>query len=347
MPRGEVVDVAERRNEAAFNSVITHLTPTYSPDVPADAPRRLLLKRNLSAAWAIRDAEREVGFYRLVAPLAAALPMLVRCYGAAFDAEPGTSYLLLDDLSETHVTPLTRERVLALDGVPSDDHIHGVIDTLATFHAYWWEHPTLGHGVTPVSRWYRDRAAYEQFVRDATADWERFIAAEGATFPDDLRTLYERAVAGLPLLWDRYLARRVTTHTNLTLSNGDSYFAQFLCPKAPATGNTYIIDFQSPKADFAALDLVYLFATFWTPEQRREHDREERLLRRYHRALQGCGISGFSWDDLLADYRLMVLLMIFFPLWDQVNGSKRAYWWPKLQCLTGAYRDLGCKDLLE
>jgi len=142
-------------------------------------------------------------------------------------------------------------------------------------------------------------------------------------------------------LWSRYLADRVTSHRNLTLSNGDSYFAQFLCPNDPA-GTTYLIDFQSPKADFAALDLVYLFATFWTPAQRRR--RESALLRHYHRAIQAYGVR-YGWDELLVDYRLMVIYMLFFPLWDYVNGSRRAYWWPKMYCLTGAFQDLGCADL--
>jgi hypothetical protein len=43
----------------------------------------------------------------------------------------------------------------------------------------------------------------------------------------------------------------------------------------------------------------------------------------------------------------MLLYMIFFPLWDYANGSRRGYWWPKMQCLTGAYRDLNCAALLE
>jgi hypothetical protein len=343
LPNGQVSSVTERPNAAAFNSIITHLTVAYSADAPADAPQRLLLKRNLSAAWAIRDAAREVAFYRLVAPFARSLPVLVRCYGAAFDTERSASYILLDDLSETHLTPISRERVLALDGVPSEDHLYGVIDALAQFHAYWWEHPLLGQAVLPVHDWYRDRAAHDAFIRDARADWERFIAAEGAAFPDDRRALYEHALSHLPGLWDRYLADRVASRQNLTLSNGDSYFAQFLCPKDPS-GRTYLIDFQNPKADFAALDLVYLFATFWTPAQRQE--RETRLLRRYHRTLQTHGIR-YGWDELLRDYRLMVIYMMFFPLWDQVNGSRRAYWWPKMQCLTGAYRDLGCAALLE
>jgi len=343
LPCGDVLTVEERPNATAFNSIITHLTLTYSPDAPANAPTRLLLKRNLSAAWAIRDAAREVAFYRLVAPHAAHLPMLVHCYGAAFDAERGISFILLDDLSDTHVTPISRERVLALDGVPSEDHIHGVIDALAHFHAYWWEHPLLGEETLPVHGWYRDRTAHDAFIHDATADWERFIAAEGASFPDDLRILYERTLAGLPDIWEHYLADRVAGRRNLTLSNGDSYFAQFLCPNDPA-GRTYLIDFQSPKADFAALDLVYLFATFWTPGQRQ--GRETALLRRYHRTLQAHGIQ-YGWDELLIDYRLMIRYMMFFPLWDYVNGSRRAYWWPKMHCLTGTFQDLHCAEILE
>ncbi|MGI8856138.1 MAG: oxidoreductase family protein [Thermomicrobiales bacterium] len=343
LPTGQVSSVTERPNAEAFNSIITHLTVAYSPDAPADTPRRLLLKRNLSAAWAVRDAAREVAFYQLVMSFADSLPMLVRCYGAAFDAAHGVSYLLLADLSETHVTPISREQVLALDGVPSEDHVYGVIDALAQFHAYWWEHPLLGQAALPMHGWYRDRAAYDTFIRDATANWERFIAAEGATFPDDLRALYEHALSQLPRLWDRYLGERIASRRNQTLSNEDSYFAQFLCPRDSA-GRTFIIDFQNPNTDLAALDLVYLFATFWTPAQRAE--RESRLLRRYHHALQAHGVD-YDWDELIADYRLMIIHMIFFPLWDQVNGSRRAYWWPKMQCLTGAYRDLDCANLLE
>lgn len=346
LSRGIVAAVGAHPNPDAFNSVITHLTLTYSPDAITTAPTRLLLKRNLPAAWAVRDAEREVAFYRRVMPLRAALPMLVPCYGAAFDAARGASYILMDDLSETHDIPITRERVLALDGVPPEWAIHNVLNALARFHAYWWEHPTLGDAVLPLHNWYRDRAACDAFCLSAAADWQHFIADEEATFPVGLRALYERAIAGLPSLWNRYLAARIAARTNLTASNGDSYFAQFLCPKEGVDGSTFIIDFQAPRTSVPTLDLVFLFATFWTPAQRAEHDREIRLLRRYHDALRAAGVTGYDWDTLLTDYRLMVYLMIFFPLWDQVNGSKCAYWWTKMRCITGAFTDLRCADLI-
>jgi hypothetical protein len=89
-----------------------------------------------------------------------------------------------------------------------------------------------------------------------------------------------------------------------------------------------------------------MFATFWTSEQRKQHGREENLLRRYHAALQAGGISGYSRHDLLRDYRLCVLYMIFDPVWDQTSGASTAYWLPKLHCLTSAFQDLDCFSLL-
>ena len=62
---------------------------------------------------------------------------------------------------------------------------------------------------------------------------------------------------------------------------------------------TYLIDFDSVSANLPAYDLVYMSATFWTPEQRKEAGREEKLLRRYHNTLQAHGVSGYSWDDLM------------------------------------------------
>jgi hypothetical protein len=130
------------------------------------------------------------------------------------------------------------------------------------------------------------------------------------------------------------------------MSNGDCYLSQFLCPKESAAGQTYLIDFQDVSANIGAYDLVYMFATFWTPAQRREGRREDRLLRRYYAELCANGVQGYSWDDLLTDYRLMLAFIIFDPIWNQTSGSPRSYWWPKLKCLVGAFRDLGCADLL-
>jgi hypothetical protein len=68
-------------------------------------------------------------------------------------------------------------------------------------------------------------------------------------------------------------------------------------PVAEAEGTreyeaTYLIDWQTAAAHLGSQDLVNLIATFWTSKQRRERDRERRLLRRYLQTLHTCGVSG-------------------------------------------------------
>ncbi len=343
LPQGEVVAVDYSANGDAFNSAITHMTLTYAPDAPSEAPTRLVLKLN-DRHWGAEETQ----FYQLVATARLHAPMLVRCFDIAYSAETGCSHLLLEDHSATHSPPVTRARTLAGDGVPPDWQMEGIIESLARFHALFWEHPWLGKGVAEVRPWYRHEADHRRHVARREREWAQFRGSVGAELSADLHALYERALAALPRLWDRYLARRVTALRQITLSNGDCYLAQFLCPLVPSPPRqTYLIDWQAASANLAAYDLIYLMPTFWTPAQRRESDREMRLLRRYHGALESHGVRRYALEDLLVDYRLMLAYMVFDPIWDQTSGASPTYWWPKLRCLTAAYTDLDCDGLLS
>jgi len=88
-----------------------------------------------------------------------------------------------------------------------------------------------------------------------------------------------------------------------------------------------------------------MLATFWTREQRREGDREMRALRRYLRRLQERGVSGYGPDQLLDDYRVSIVYMLFRTIWDQTNGSSESYWRPKLACVTVSLQDHDCAGL--
>jgi hypothetical protein len=340
-----VVQTVTPLGNPAFNSAVAHLVLTFSPDASATAPSRLLLKRNLNEEWAKRAGAREVAFYKLVTSQAMPLPVVPRCYDAVHDAASGASHLLLLDLSDTHQAPLTRDQILAGDSVPSARHLERVVDALAWFHAYWWEHPALGQGVASLSEWCRSADGFRRYVEQREREWASFSGAVGDWFPADLKVLYERTLLKLPTLWARHLERRVATLTHLTLLQGDCYFSNVLVPKTP-DGPVALIDFQGVCADLGPADLVNLCATFWTREQRQDGHREERVLRRYHQKLQACGIDTYAWSDLLTDYRLRLIAWIFVPVWDQTNGSDQAYWWPKLRCLTDAFVDWQCESLL-
>ena len=342
---GSVIQVEDAVNEA-FNSTAHHLRITYSSDAPPTLPERLFFKRNLPEAWAQRAGAREVAFYQVAATMADRLPMIVPCYGAAYDASSGDSWLLLQDVSATHRAPVTREQSINGTGVPTDAQLTAIVEALAGLHAAWWEHPALGRDSLVISEWYRDRECFEMTLRQFRDNWNAFQPKAGTTLPTPITTLIEAVLAELPKIWEPVLAERMAKRRHLTISHGDCYLSQFLNP-LPGVSNdmTYLIDFQGACGDLPAMDLTFLFATFWSPEQRHTERREQRLLRMYLDTLHRHGITNYTWDDLVADYRISLAYMIFYPVWDAVNGSSREYWEPKLRCLTSAAEDWPCREL--
>ena len=337
LPTGTVV-AAETRANSAFNSAAAHLTLTYSDNAPVDAPRALFLKRNLPVDWAIEAGRDEIAFYQATAPQHARLPMLLPCYAALVDEARGASTLLMPDVSATHAPPLHRDDQLDGRSVPDAAALDQAIDALAAFHAAWWERSELG-SVFPMTPWYRDAGHFTAHAMRRQREWERFITTEGAWFPSDLRAFYEREIERFPDLWQNGLGERISTRRGLTLTHGDCYLTQFLCPRPGIVAPTYLVDFQSAGADLVGPDLTHMFAFFWTREQRREGDREIGALRRYYDGLLAGGVRDYTWDDLLTTYRLALNIMLFYPIWDETNGSPRDYWLPKLQNTVAAYQD--------
>ena len=340
LPYGQVVAVHQRVN-AAFNSSVAHLELSYASGFPAQASSKFLLKLN-QEEW----GENEVALYKLAANQN---PAMVFCHAAEYDPTTGNSYLLLEDISATHHAPLTREQVLRGEGVPSDYQLEQIIITMARFQAYFWQHPQLGQppNLTQV-RWYRDKTFFLQHLQRRRDEFAIFTEKAAQEVPSELLGLYSDTLAKLPGLWERYFAPRVSTLKNMTISQGDCYFTQFLCPKDPTNDHsTYLVDFQDSGANFPAFDLVYLLATFWTPEQRHYQNREEKLLRLYLSVLERSGVSGYSWDDLLTDYKLMLIIVMLVPVWDQSYGASKSYWWPEMKCLTDNFQDLNCAALFD
>jgi hypothetical protein len=75
------VEAVEWEPTGAFNSATVRLRVRYSADVPAGAPTRLILKRNIGEGWARAAGADEVRFYTLVASLADHPPVTVAWCG--------------------------------------------------------------------------------------------------------------------------------------------------------------------------------------------------------------------------------------------------------------------------
>jgi hypothetical protein len=347
LPSGRVVAFEQQPN-TAFNSHTRHLAPIYEGQGTDIAPKYLLLKCSLQAAWAQQAGAREVAFYQMVKRMPDHPPIIVRCYDAVIDGESGNSHLLLDDLSDSHIIAVARDRQITfVDHLPTESHLQQTVEALARFHAYWWEHPLLGSNSVPLA-W--GCAAIEQYdieIGRRRRALDHLFAQEGEWLPNSVKELFERMHAQLFPIWRVYMQQRVATRSQLTLTHGDAYLANFLCPREGQEGATYIIDWQSPECYRGPTDLVNLCATFWTQADRAEGEREMNVLRRYLAVLHKNGVRGYAWEDLVRDYRLSILDWLWVPVQDCYDGSGKSYWWPKLQCLLAAYEDWHCERLLE
>lgn len=346
LQQGSVTEVYVTENEA-FNSHVQHLTVSYSSDAAPVLPSALIVKRNVPTEWGREAGRDEVAFYRFVAQHAERLPMIIPHFVATYDEETEDSLLILQDLSATHQSPVLRQQQIDQTDIPADATLYQVVETLAAFHAAWWEHPHLGTYPLAMDCYFDEEEHFRARGQEIEQNWQSCLAAEGNWLPQDVVRDVSEMVRLLPRVWERYFSKRFPARHQLTVVHFDSYLANFLAPRTEGEGRVYMMDWQSPYASIGAFDLVIMCASFWTPEQRHANNREENMLRRYLAALHAHGVANYTWEQLLEDYRLMLLFFLQVAIWDQTNGSERDYWWPKLQCLLGAARDFDSLSLLS
>ena len=139
------------------------------------------------------------------------------------------------------------------------------------------------------------------------------------------------------------LSERILCGRNLTLTHGDSHFWNFLYPTG-STGRVKIIDWQSYGVGVGAMDLAYMVAMHWFPSRRKDH--EIPLLRHYHGQLLANGVSGYSFDDLMLDYRWSILERLYVPLWQWSAKVPASVWVGHMERILRAFEDLECMELL-
>jgi hypothetical protein len=337
--------------EIPHRSLPRHLTIRYSNDASPSAPRRLYLKLENRPEIAGGLGQQEVAAYRALAGHREKLPMVLRCYDAARDAERRISHLLLEDFSSTHLLPSWP--------VPKQVDREQIIDCTARFHAYWWEHRDLQHfSVRDPNIEFdcTDEQTYQSYVRRYQDAFGYFADFMGDRMAPADRRLYGQVLACLPTLWERYLVERFVVGTALTLIQGDSHWCQFACPNNAATDQTLMFDLECLHVGLPAFDLAYRLPLSWTPEQR--WAMEDALIERYLAGLQKYGVRGYDRDLFWLDYRISTLILTLDPLWlftaQHLDRADRTRWggelpghWPAVyRHITSNFHNLHCEELL-
>lgn len=304
----------------------------YSSDVSDTVPRKLFLKLARPERLPLNDAE--VIYYTHIAVQMPISPTPI-CYDAQFDPENGAYHVLLQDVSDTHAPnafPLP-PRVL---------HAEMMIDLMAQFHAFWWQHPCLDGELATLPT----PEVIERYVSFCEAGLQPLI-----DFVGDRLSLSQ--IVTLQQVFKKHrkaMIKRAESGENLTLIHGDSHTGNFLFPLAD-DGRAYMIDRQpfdwSLTCWLGVSDLAYMMVHWWHPERRRML--EKPLLQRYLNKLHELGIRDYSWEQLWDDYRLCAMQSFYVAVeWCRENPAEMAWiWYPQLQNTLTAFDDLACVELLE
>lgn len=286
-----------------FIGIVGRVVLKYDGD-PGPAPETLIAKfpspdpgaRQIGQIYGLY--EREVRFYRdLRDDLGVRAP---RCYYSAMDVENARYVLLLEDLAPLgkigdQVAGCSRaEAILALD-------------ELAKLHGTWWCSPRLDK--LPWLQRGSDivRAPLQQvYPLTFALTLERY----GGQMTEAIRAVIPTLGEKLGVWLDE-----VDATAPMTLAHGDYRLDNLFFPAAE-TNALAVIDWQSPNIGWGAYDLAYFMAGSMPPEQRRGCEQE--ILTRYHGAIERHGARGYSFEQLLLDYRtsMMAYLAIFV-----INGA--------------------------
>jgi hypothetical protein len=324
-----VIGVARGNARTTLISQLECFRLEYEGDA-AGAPASLLLKMTRSdvTAGILSGGRNEAVFYRDVAPRSPR-EVLAECFDVSTGSADAPCYVLMEDLSETHAGPDTWPLPPDFEGCAR------LVDAYARFHACWWDAADLG---TTVGQ-FLDESAVPAMLADMQRRWTAFRDKLGDRLSDERVARYERLLRAVPRLLDRLRTRR-----DLTIVHGDAHVWNSLYPKA-AGATVRIIDWDAWRIGVGARDLAYMMALHWYPDRRRRY--EQRLLRHYHDGIQAHGVTGYTWDALLEDYRRAALGQLFIPVWQATADLPPAIWWSHLERGMLAFEDLDCAAFLD
>ena len=324
---GRVSEVKKSARQTTTSTVV-RLSVRYSEDSLGSAPPRLLLKIP-TPGFHPQFGENEVEFYQRVAP-AMGSPPAVRCYDAAYSPETKRCHLLLEDLSASHVEVDSRPS-------PPRETCEYIMDCLARFHAFWWEHPRLGEDIASAPE-----APDVATMQDHLAGFLSFLRDQ---LPLSRQRICRKVVSTALDRWRRrFVEKRTRPNDGLTVIHGDAHFENFLVPREAEQNRIRIIDWQFWNVSVGPQDLAFMIARNWTREERRLLEMD--LVRRYHDGLLRHGVEGYAWEQCWRDYREQAIENVLIPMWQWQGQLTPETDWDGLEKAFDAFEDLDCEELL-
>lgn len=301
----------------------------YAPGSTGTLPVHLLLKMCEGGPF----GSSEVRFYtRDYVDLADA--PIPRCFDAAYSTDTGRYHIFMENLSHSHHENW--------DVAPTREYGEAVAESLAVLHAHHWGAAGLRAYGTAVP----GQAEIDRYLDHCLPGIEPMIAGAAGEIDPSWPEMIRAIVARHP----RLLRERARDAEGFTVVHGDPNPGNILAPRA-GSGRVYLIDRQpfdwSLTAWLGVADVAYVMVHWWDIPLRRRF--EVPVLRRYHAVLRARGVTGYSWDQLMQDYRLCAVQSLYVAAARCINADDRAamrwLWLQQLRKSMTALVDLKCAQL--
>jgi aminoglycoside phosphotransferase (APT) family kinase protein len=309
------------------NAHIARIQIEYASGPQGDAPRSLILKTvDASGAGFVKDSEFNY-YTRDYLDLADA--PVPKCYAAHIDPDHGSYSILMEDMTSTHEK----------DTSPSFQYGLEVASALARLHAFGFGEERVQKLDGRIS----DKARLDRYIGHVRLGLDSLLEETGTDLPDLWRETVLDIFENHPgKMWER-----TNDPTGFTIVHGDVNPGNILYPVNG--GRVYFLDRQpftwSLTTWLGVSDLSYLMVQYWDTERRR--DLEMSVLEEYHRQLIDKGVSDYSWEQLLADYKLCIPQAVYTVAeWCIQDRDRMGWLWRlELERAMHAFLDWGCNGL--
>ena len=272
---------------------------------------------------------REIRFYEEIAD-AVELRTPRRYYSAANPAAQ-EYILLIEDLAPAQVGDHAVGCTL--------DQARISIESVAKFHATWWEHPQLDK----IGEWMpMIDAPVQQFAAGAYQQaWEPFLQMFGAMLSPEVKSVCERIGQNVVKIQSSFAA------PPLTISHGDYRTDNLFFASSEGGPAFAVADWQISTRGRGAFDVSYLLCGGLEPDLRRAHERD--LVKLYHDTLVANGVAGYSFEQCWDDYRrgalfMFVYIVIAIGTLDAANERGMALWTAWLRRGAAAIEELNAAE---
>lgn len=262
--------------------------------------------------WYQRGGLQEVLAYRQITP-ALRLSIAPTLYGLIDDPAAETCVLLIEDLETCH-QPVASPM--------ADAWLDLLVDTLADFHAQWWEDPVLHTAafLQPEDTVMRMAQAIPPQGLMANAASARIAVSRfRSEYGSELSEEEAHLLARLDARWAGAFIERTVDQRGLTLLHGDFHLLGnvFIARQPDAVSPIKVIDWGQVKRGLGPHDLMFALLSVDAVDRR---SRDLELLRRYHQRLLARGVNHYGWDQCLWDYRFSLLTNVYQSIFQ---GSLR------------------------